>query len=71
MVATFKVRLIRTFLLIAQKPINFVPTFQKKKIYRSQEVLDIELAGYKIIRTLIEHFVEAVLHPEKIYSGNC
>ncbi|HHT23683.1 MAG TPA: deoxyguanosinetriphosphate triphosphohydrolase [Bacteroidales bacterium] len=40
----------------------------KKKIYRSQEVLDIELAGYKIIRTLIEHFVEAVLHPEKIYS---
>ena len=40
----------------------------KQKIYKSQEVLDIELAGYKIIRTLMEHFVEAVLHPEKTYS---
>lgn len=39
-----------------------------KKIYKSQEVLDIELAGYKIILTLLEHFIEAVLHPEKSYS---
>ncbi len=39
-----------------------------KKIYRSQEVLDIELAGYRIIYTLMEHFVDAVLHPEKTYS---
>ncbi|MHB9054909.1 MAG: deoxyguanosinetriphosphate triphosphohydrolase [Paludibacteraceae bacterium] len=39
-----------------------------KKIYRSQEVLDIELAGYRIITTLMELFVNAVLHPEKSYS---
>lgn len=39
-----------------------------KKIYRSQEVLDVELAGYKIISTLLEHFVEAVLYPDKAYS---
>lgn len=39
-----------------------------KKIYKSQEVLDVELAGYKIILTLLEHFVEAALHPEKSYS---
>ena len=39
-----------------------------KKIYRSQEVLDVELAGYRIIYTLMEHFVNAVLHPEKSYS---
>jgi dGTPase len=39
-----------------------------KKIYRSQEVLDVELAGYKIIMTLLEHFVEAVLYPDKAYS---
>lgn len=38
------------------------------KIYRSQEVLDVELAGYKIILTLLEHLVEAVLSPEKAYS---
>lgn len=39
-----------------------------KKIYRSQEVLDVELAGYRIIYTLMEYFVDAVLNPEKSYS---
>ncbi|MGC3978902.1 MAG: deoxyguanosinetriphosphate triphosphohydrolase [Paludibacteraceae bacterium] len=39
-----------------------------EKIYKSQEVLDIELAGYKIILTLLEHFIDAVLYPEKSYS---
>jgi len=39
-----------------------------KKIYRSQEVLDVELAGYKIILTLLEHLITAVLSPEKAYS---
>ena len=38
------------------------------KIYRSQEVLDVELAGYKIILTLLEHLVAAVLSPVKAYS---
>ena len=38
------------------------------KIYKSQEVLDIELAGYRIIYQLMEFFVNAVLHPEKTYS---
>jgi dGTPase len=39
-----------------------------KKIYRSSEVLDVELAGYKIMLTLLQHFVEAVLTPNKAYS---
>jgi dGTPase len=38
------------------------------RIYRSAEVLDVELAGYKIILTLLEHFVAAVLNPDKVYS---
>ncbi|MDD3321692.1 MAG: deoxyguanosinetriphosphate triphosphohydrolase [Paludibacter sp.] len=38
------------------------------KIYRSSEVLDVELAGYKIILTLLEHLVSAVLSPQKAYS---
>lgn len=38
------------------------------KIYRSSEVLDVELAGYKIILTLLDHFITAVLNPEKAYS---
>ena len=38
------------------------------KIYNSTEVLDVELGGYKIILTLLDHFVAAVLNPEKAYS---
>lgn len=39
-----------------------------RKIYRSAEVLDIELAGYKIILTLLDELVCAVLSPDKAYS---
>lgn len=39
-----------------------------EKIYRSQAVVDIEIAGYNIIYTLIERLVQAVFHPEKAYS---
>ena len=39
-----------------------------EKIYRSTEVLDVELGGYKIILTLLDHLVEAVLNPSKAYS---
>ncbi|MBQ0033832.1 MAG: deoxyguanosinetriphosphate triphosphohydrolase [Bacteroidales bacterium] len=40
----------------------------KQKIYRSQMVLDIELSGYKVISVLLEHYIEAILHPEEAYS---
>ena len=39
-----------------------------KRIYRSKDVLDIELAGYRIISQLIDLFTEAVMHPEREYS---
>jgi dGTPase len=38
------------------------------KIYRSAEVVDIELAGNRIITFLLEHLVEAILNPELNYS---
>lgn len=38
------------------------------RIYRSKEVLDIELAGYQIITTLLSLTIKAVMHPEKTYS---
>lgn len=38
------------------------------KIYNSKEVLDIELAGYKIIQTLLDNYIEAILLPNKSYS---
>ncbi|HRS68325.1 MAG TPA: deoxyguanosinetriphosphate triphosphohydrolase [Paludibacteraceae bacterium] len=38
------------------------------KIYKSQEVLDVELAGYRIISELLETLIEAVSNPTKAYS---
>lgn len=39
-----------------------------ERIYRSKEVLDVELAGFQIISTLLELMTDAVIHPEKEYS---
>lgn len=39
-----------------------------KRIYRSKDVLDIELAGFKVISTLLNLMIEAVTSPEKAYS---
>ena len=39
-----------------------------KKIYRSKDVLDIELAGFRVISTLLELMIDAVTSPEKAYS---
>ena len=38
------------------------------KIYRSSDVLDIELAGFRVISTLLELMVNAVTSPDKAYS---
>ena len=43
-------------------------TLSVKLIYRSPEVLDVELAGYKIIYTLLEELMQAVMNPQKSYS---
>lgn len=37
-------------------------------IYRSKDVVDIELAGYKIISTLIDLFTTAAMNPDAAYS---
>ncbi len=42
--------------------------FAAKNIYKAREVLDVELAGYKIINTLLELFTDAVSYPDKAYS---
>ncbi len=39
-----------------------------KKIYKSKEVVDIEIAGYNIIYTLIEKEIDAVFNADKAYS---
>ncbi len=39
-----------------------------RKIYRTRDVLDIELAGFRVISTLLELMIDAVTSPEKAYS---
>ena len=39
-----------------------------ERIYKSRPVLDVELSGYKIMETLMEQMVEAVMHPDCYYS---
>ena len=39
-----------------------------ERIYRSKEVLDVELAGFRIISTLLELMTDAVLNPDREYS---
>lgn len=38
------------------------------KIYKSSDVLDIELAGNRIITELLDKLIDAVMYPEKAYS---
>lgn len=39
-----------------------------ERIYYASEVLDIELAGFRIFEALLDRLIEAQLHPEKAYS---
>ena len=38
------------------------------RLYKSSDVVDIEIAGYQIISFLLDKFIDAVNHPEKSYS---
>ena len=61
-------------MLIKQLPESSVSAYRRcsevavRKIYCSPEVLDVELSGYKIILTLLDHLTTAVLSPQKSYS---
>jgi len=50
------------------KAYHYLYDMSVKRIYHSKYVYDVELAGFRIISTLLELNVDAVLHPEKEYS---
>lgn len=65
---TFKGSLIEA---ISERPLNAYKRcseMSRKKIYRSKPVLDVELAGFKIMNTLMEQMTEAVTHPDRFFS---
>ncbi len=43
-------------------------TVARHRIYQCKDVVDIDLAGYRIIYTLLELMMEAMLSPDKAYS---
>lgn len=47
---------------------NNCSQFASENIYRSKDVLDVELAGYRIIGFLLESFIKAVINPKHSYS---
>lgn len=59
------IELIHPFLYEAYKNCSEVAY---AKIYKANEVLDIELAGYHIFSRLIDTFVDAVMNPTHAYS---
>lgn len=47
---------------------NRCAAFSVDRIYKCKDVIDIDLAGYQIIYTLLELMMDAVQYPEKSYS---
>ncbi len=60
--------------LIQQMPLSVRQAYEHcshtacSKIYCSKDVLDIELAGHRVISTLVDLMIDAVRFPEKAYS---
>lgn len=56
---------------LAPVPAEAMKKVQKisvKEVYNHRSVVEIEIAGYKIIGTLLEEFVEAIMNPDDKYS---
>ena len=47
---------------------NLVKEISYSQIYNHRSVVEIEIAGYKIIGTLLEEFVGAIMNPTDLYS---
>lgn len=65
---TFRGSLIDTLPEQLKEPYNKCVEFSYGNIYHSHMVVDIELAGYKIISELIDLLMNAAFEPDKAYS---
>jgi len=65
---TFKGSIIDNISILQRNAYKTCASTSMEKIYRSKPVVDIELAGYKIMATLMEQMIDAVTHPERFYS---
>jgi dGTPase len=65
---TFKGSLIDAISEIPREAYRKCAALSVERIYKSRPVLDVELSGYKIMETLMTHFIEAARHPDRFYS---
>ena len=65
---TFEGALIRHIHPVPRQAYARSAELSMQRIYRSKDVLDIELAGFRVISTLVDLFIEAVSSPQKAYS---
>jgi len=65
---TFEGSLIKNISKQPKEAYKHCEAISLEKIYRSGDVLDIELAGFHVISTLIDLLIAAVNSPEKAYS---
>ncbi len=65
---TFQGSLINNIASTPLKAYKQCTQFAVATIYKAKEVLDIELAGYHIIGSLLERFVNAIQTPSHAYS---
>lgn len=65
---TFSGSLIDHISNVQAKAYQTCAALSMKQIYRSRPVLEVELSGFKIMATLMEQMVEAVMHPDRFYS---
>lgn len=65
---TFKSSLIKNMQESCNNAYQTCANVAATRIYRSQTVLDVELAGYKIIYMLMEELCQAIFNPNKTYS---
>lgn len=65
---TFNTSLIKAINPLANQAYKIATEISFNQIYKTKEVVDIELAGHRIIGFLLDTFISAILQPEANYS---
>ena len=65
---TFKGSLIDNISPLPREAYKKCADLSVERIYKSKPVLDVELSGYKIMETLMQQMVRAVMNPDRYYS---
>ncbi len=64
----FQSSLINTLPEIQQKAMREIKNISRSTVYNHRSVVEIEIAGFKIINTLLEEFTGAAVHSDHSYS---